>query len=349
MRVVVIGATGNVGSATVRALATDSEIESVVGVARRLPLEAFALDEPGAAKVTWQRADISTDVLDVVRGADAVVSLAWQIQPSHDELQMARTNVVGTRRVLDAVLTHRVPALVYASSVGAYAPGPKSPVDERWPATGIRSSTYSRHKAEVESMLDAVELLHPDLRITRMRTSLVFQRAAASEIHRLFLGALLPWHLPRFARLVPNSERLAFQATHADDVADAYVSAVKRNLGGAFNIAADPVLTGDVIAKAVGGRAVPLPMYLIRTAMQAGYMARMQPAEAGWLDMAVQTPIMDTRRARDELDWSPVVSSTAALVELLHGIGEGFGIGTAPLQPRSRRWSSARDARHQRT
>ncbi len=37
MRVAVVGATGNVGTAVLRALRTDSRISAVAGVARRLP------------------------------------------------------------------------------------------------------------------------------------------------------------------------------------------------------------------------------------------------------------------------------------------------------------------------
>ena len=49
-----------------------------------------------------------------------------------------------------------MPALVYASSVGAYAPGPKDRrVPETWPTTGVESSFYSRDKAAVERLLTA--------------------------------------------------------------------------------------------------------------------------------------------------------------------------------------------------
>src|SRR5215207_8024025 len=181
MRVVVIGATGNVGTAVVAALLADPDVTEVVGVARRRP-------QYSSERLTWVEADIDRDELAFLTGADAAVHLAWKIQPQHDEASMLWTNVIGTRRVLDAAVSHRVPAFVCASSVGAYAPGPKdTPVDERWPATGIASSSYSRHKAAVEAMLDAAEALHPDLRIVRMRTSLVFQRAASSSVQRLFV------------------------------------------------------------------------------------------------------------------------------------------------------------------
>jgi len=330
---VVFGATGNVGSAVIRALEDDADVADVVGVARRLPLGDDGCDRD--TKVTWHACDISQDPLDVVAGADAVVDLAWKIQPSHDEATMYRTNVIGTRRLVDACLLHNVPTLVYASSVGTYAAHPKEPrVDESWPATGIASSTYSRHKAEVETMLDAIEREDFGLRIVRMRTSLVFQKAAASEIHRLFLGPLLPWHLPRPFRIIPNVGRLHFQATHADDIAIAYCRALKRDVAGAFNVAAEPVLTPTVIADAVHGRSLPLPEWLLRAGASLTYRLRIQPSEPGWLDMATQSPLMDTSRARTELAWSPTRTSVSALVELLEGIGDGAGAPTAPLHPR---------------
>jgi UDP-glucose 4-epimerase len=219
--------------------------------------------------------------------------------------------------------------------VGTYAPAPKSPPqDESWPATGIETSTYSRHKAAVEAMLDDVGERHPALRMVRLRTSLVFQRAAASEVHRLFLGSRMPWHLPRLLRVVPGLDRLSFQASHADDIADAYVRALTRDVYGAFNVAAEPVLTPRRLADAVGGRVVPMPEPLLRAAVRASYAARVQPSEPGWLDMATRTPVMATDRARRELGWRERVSAIDALTELLDGIGDGAGHPTPALAPR---------------
>lgn len=331
MRVVVLGATGNVGTAVVRALLADDGVDEIVGVARRRPGPTWS-EHPA---LTWATADISTDRLDVLDGADVVVHLAWKIQPSHDEPAMRRTNVDGTQRLLEQVVASGVPRLVYASSVGTYAPGPKEPaVDESWPATGVPTSTYSRHKAAVETMLDEFEREHPSIDVVRMRTSLVFQRRAASEVHRLFLGRLAPWHVPRLLRIVPDRPALTAQATHADDVADAYRRAVTTAVRGAFNIAADPPLTGRLLAGATGGRALPIPTSLLRAGAALTYHLRLQPAEAGWLDMATQTPLMDSSRARAELGWSPERSSIDAVCELLDGIGDGAGDDTVPLQPR---------------
>ena len=56
MRVVVVGATGNVGTSVLRALGDAAEVESVLGIARRAPKEPWP-------KVEWARADITQDDL----------------------------------------------------------------------------------------------------------------------------------------------------------------------------------------------------------------------------------------------------------------------------------------------
>ena len=98
MRIVVTGATGNVGSQLLPQLLSTPEITSVVGLARRLP------DTPDP-RVEWHAVDVAEgDLRPLLRGADAVVHLAWLLMPAHDPDEMRRVNVQGSRRVFDAVL-----------------------------------------------------------------------------------------------------------------------------------------------------------------------------------------------------------------------------------------------------
>ena len=330
MKVVVVGATGNVGTSVVDALARDPQIEAIVGVARRIP-------ELIVRKTSWAAADIARDdLVPLFRKADCVIHLAWLIQPSRDERTLRRTNVEGTRRVLDAVHEAGVAALVYASSIGSYSPGPKTdPVDESWPAHGIQSSFYSRHKAAIERMLDSFESEHPEIRVVRLRPALTFKREAASGVRRLFFGPFLPNPLVRRSLIpvVPNIERLVFQAVHSDDVADAYRLAATSDARGAFNIAADPVLDPPVLAALLDARLVDVSPATLRAAAWATWRLRLQPTPQGWLDMALQTPIMDTTRATKELGWMPRFTADYALMELLEGIKDGAGLATPPLAP----------------
>jgi UDP-glucose 4-epimerase len=294
---------------------------------------------PGMAfpKTRWEHADVRTSELaERFAGADAVVHLAWLIQPGRDPETLHAVNVEGSRRVFRAAVEAGVPSLVYASSVGAYAPGPKDrAVDESWPTTGIEGSTYSRHKAEVERVLDSVEAEAPSLRVVRLRPGLIFKRDAASGIRRLFAGPLLPSPLVRSAliQLVPDHPRLVFQAVHSLDVGEAYRLAVASDARGAFNVAAGPVLDPAELASALGARRVRVPGAALRAGAAVTWRLRLQPSEPGWVDMALNVPVMDVTRAREELGWEPRHSSVDALRELLDGIRDGAGIETPPLAP----------------
>jgi nucleoside-diphosphate-sugar epimerase len=330
MRVVVTGATGNVGTSLLRALAGDPAVTSVLGLARRRP-------ELELAKTAWATADVADDDLSGhFRGADVVVHLAWLIQPSHDPFAMWRTNVVGTERVLAAASAAGVGAMVCASSVGAYSPGPKDrQVDEAWPTHGITTSTYSRDKAYQERLLDLYERDHPGVRVVRLRPALTFKRIAASEIRRFFLGPLVPGSLARAGNVpvVPRVKRLRTQAVHTDDVGQAYRLAVVGDARGPFNLAADPVLDADSVAALLDARPVPVPAGLLKAGAAATWRLRLQPVSPGWLDLALRSPLMDAGRARAELGWSPRHSATQALEELLAGLREGAGADTPPLDP----------------
>lgn len=330
MRVVVTGGTGNVGTSLLPKLVAERTVESVVGLARRSP--GVALD-----KVTWAAGDVAThDLASSFRGADAVVHLAWVIQPSHDLAAMRRTNVEGSRRVFRAVADAGVPTLVYASSVGAYSPAPKDRrVDETWPTDGVRTAFYSRHKASVERWLDSFEREHPAVRVVRMRPALIFKREAGAHARRIFAGPFVPTFLfdRSFIPIVPNIEGLAFQAVHAEDVAEAYLLALLSDARGPFNLAAEPVLSPEELGRVLEAKPLRVPARVVRGLVDATWRLHLQPTPPGWFDMGIRSPIMDVTRATRVLGWRPTFTSRAALLDLLSGLRDSAGLDTPPLAP----------------
>jgi UDP-glucose 4-epimerase len=328
MRIVVVGATGNVGTSLLRALARRADAE-VTAVARRLPDEsarkAFRVSD-------WVRADIAEDdLVPIFRGADVVIHLAWLIQPSRDTATLQRVNVGGSERLFRAVAEANVPALVYASSVGAYSPNPGNErVTEDWPTRGIRSSYYSTQKASVEALLDRLEAEEPGLRVVRLRPALVFKREAATGIRRLFMGPFLFGPMLSLP-LMPTVDGLRFQCVHADDLAAAYVSAAVGDARGPFNIASEPVLDACAHARARDARCVALPAGLARTAVSLAWHARAVSISPDWLDLGLNAPLLDTAAARTALGWEPTVPAERALAELLDGIRHHEDGPTPPL------------------
>ncbi|GAA2750091.1 NAD-dependent epimerase/dehydratase family protein [Amnibacterium kyonggiense] len=331
MRVVVVGGSGNVGSALLGRLGAEPDVERV-GVSRRAPEPAEPFDG-----VAWHALDVADPASGerlraALAGADAVVHLAWLLQPNHDEAVMRRTNVGGLAAVLEAATDAGVPHVVVASSVGAYSPGPKRRVDESWPTDGVRSSHYARHKAENERLLDRFERAHPQVAIARLRPGLVMQAAAGRELDRLFLGPLVPTSLlaPVRVPLLPLPPRLVSQAVHADDLADAILRILRARATGPFNIAADPVIGPRQLARILRGRWLPVPAWAMRALLLGAWRAHLVRADPGWLDLATGVPLMSTARIRAELGWRPRIAADDAVRETIAAVGRHRSLGASP-------------------
>jgi len=339
VRVAVVGATGNVGTAVLRRLREDLPGTEVLAVTRRVPDRTPA--PPYDVVSRWVPCDVADpdardDLAAALRGVDAVVHLAWAIQPSRDRARLRAVNVRGTRTVLSAARRADVPHVVVASSVGAYAGVvDDDPRGESWPTTGIATSTYSTDKAAVERLLDEAEA-RGLFGVTRVRPALVFQRGAGAEVGRLFLGPFVPKApLDGPLPVLPWLPRLRLQCVHADDLAAVFREVLVRGATGAFNVAADGVLRSRDVAAVLGARrVVHLPTRAVRTAQAAAWHARLLAVGPGWLDMALEAPVLDTGRARAELGWRPQRTPTETLAELLDGLSSGAGLPSPPLHPR---------------
>ncbi|HEU5271445.1 MAG TPA: NAD-dependent epimerase/dehydratase family protein [Jatrophihabitans sp.] len=344
MRIVITGATGNVGTALLHVLAEqEAGRHQVVGISRRPPPAAPPYDQ-----AEWLSADLATpesvEVLtEACTGADAVVHLAWLIQPSYDRELLRRTNQGGTARVIEAVRRAGVAHLVHFSSVGTYSAAQTAqPVAEDYPHDGVPSSPYSVDKAAAEELLDRFEAEPAEpgaaaTTVTRMRPGLILQAAAASEISRYFLPRPVPTTLlhPAMLRLVPFPAGIAVQFVHARDVARAVLLVLRERAGGAFNVAAEPVVDRQSWRAMFGGVAPPIPIPVLRGLVHSSWAAHLQPVDPGWIDLAASVPVLDTSRIRD-LGWQPERTAEQVLREFLQALRDGRGTASPALAPRAR-------------
>jgi UDP-glucose 4-epimerase len=337
--VAVTGASGNVGTALLRRLTAPSAgVAEIRGLARRQPPDLAPYD-----RVRWFSADLgepaSEQVLpEFLDGVDAVVHLAWALQPGRRPDDLHRINVEGSRRVVRAAASAGVQHVVHMSSIGAYAAGAVGQkVTEDWPTTGIPSAQYSRDKSEAERLVRQVAARH-DLVLTVVRPTLVLQPEAASEIGRYFLGPLVYGA----ARLLPGAVArrlplplppLAVSFVHADDVADALEQMLDRRATGPFNLAAEPLMDAPALARALGTVRIPVPALAVRTALQAAFGARLVPTEPGWVDIGTGAPALDSTRARRVLGWAPVHRGDEVLAQFVAALGRGDGAPGPLLRP----------------
>jgi UDP-glucose 4-epimerase len=328
VRVVITGATGNLGTSLVETLSIDPKVDSITGIARRAP-------EWSPPKTTWVEADIrSAPLLEHFDGADAVINLAWMFQPTHGPLTTWENNVRGGERVFEAAAASGAGVLMHASSVGAYrAREGQQHCDEQWPTDALCTAAYGREKSYLERVLDRVSCHHPLLRVVRMRPCFLFKRGASAAQRRIFGGPLVPRSLLKLrAGTVPVPSGLRFQAMHTSDAAEAFRLALHAPVRGAFNLAADPPIGPEELAAALGGRPLPVPLPLLRTAVSAAWHARLLPASPHLVDLVAGLPLLDTSLARSELGWAPRMTGPEALGEMLEGMRSGSSFPTPPLQ-----------------
>lgn len=333
MRIVVIGATGNIGTALIEALYHRADDLELVGIARRLPDDEFRK----GSRVTWRALDVARAPLDeALRGADVVVHLGWLFHPSHRPDETWQNNVVGTVRVLEAVQRCGIGALVCSSSVAAYSHRTdETPVDETWPTHGASSAPYVREKAYVERLLDTFEEQTPGCRLVRMRPAFVFHPRAAPQQRRLFMGPLTPGRLLRPGALpvLPVPAGLLLQTAHADDVGEAFAAAVLGAARGTFNICADEVLRPADLADVFESRVRTVPPQVFARGLAGAWAAHLVPAHPLLFDALMRLPVMSNTQAKERLDWHPRVSARDALGAFLVGLNNPQGHPTPPLVP----------------
>jgi len=119
-------------------------------------------------------------------------------------------------------------------------------------------------------------------------------------------------HLPA---LVPA---LPFQFVHEEDVGRALLQCViAAGPPGAYNIAADGILTGTDVARELGLLALPLPAAPVQIAARAVAAIPLLLPVAEWVEAASHPAIMDTTRARRDLGWEPRFTAIEALRDAL--------------------------------
>ncbi|BCO85288.1 nucleoside-diphosphate sugar epimerase [Mycobacterium paraintracellulare] len=344
-RIVITGASGNVGTALLRRLTADDSDYGIVGISRRRPPSDDVYRSAHWHELDLADPGVELELLKVFRGAACVVHLAWGFQPTRNRRYLDAVGVNGSAAVLSAAHNAKVPHLLHMSSVGTYAAGRYGQkVDETFSTAGIPSSAYSRAKSAVEHMLDGYERHNPDgVGITRMRPGFILQRDAALGLRRYTLPAYVDPRWVRWLPLLPLDRSLSVSIVHADDVADACVKAIERRALGPFNLAAEPPVGRDDIAKALRARPIHVASPLLGLLVAASWRARLQPLDRGWLDMAFSLPLLGTDRARNVLGWSPRWSSEAALADLVDGFLHTWGTQSPVLRARSCAEAISRD------
>ena len=324
LTVAVTGPTGTFGSGLLPLLQADDRVARVVGIARR----PFAPAAHGWPKMDYRRGDVRDPAAlrEAFRGADVVVHLAFLITGNASAGAIREINVAGTLNAFRAAAAAGARRFVYASSVAAYGFHPDNPVGmtEDWPVRPATRLFYAREKAELEHVLEAEAAGTPGLALYLLRPPIVLGP------HVIGAKDLLPGPLAPLGRLLARQPGLLLlpmpvavpplplQFVHEQDVGRALLQCiVAAGPPGAYNIAADGIVTLADVARELGLLPLPLPAAPVRLAARALAALPFLPPAAQWAEAASHPAIMDTSRARQQLHWAPRFTALEALQDTL--------------------------------
>jgi nucleoside-diphosphate-sugar epimerase len=326
LTVAVTGPTGTFGFGLLPLLQADDRVARVVGVARR----PFDPASRGWTKLEYRRGDVrdAGALRDAFSGADVVVHLAFLVMGAASPQEIAAINVGGTLNAFQAAAAAGARRFVYASSVAAYGFHPDNPVGmtEEWPVRPAARLFYAREKAELEHRLQAEAARSPELALYLLRPSIV------AGPHAVGAKDLLPGPLAPMGRLLARRTSrlrvpvpvpvlvpdLPLQLVHEEDVGRALLQCVvAAGPPGAYNIAADGIVTAADLARELGLLPLPVPAAPAHVAARAIAALPFLPPVAQWVEAAGHPAIMDTTRAKQKLGWAPRFTALETLRDTL--------------------------------
>jgi UDP-glucose 4-epimerase len=299
MRYVITGGSGYIGSRLVDHLSRRQDTERIV-ICDVAPPHGYK------PKTEFRKLDVRDReavrrTLEESR-ADALVHLAFILNPVHDEHFMYDVDVNGTHNVLEAAGeagTRQV--LVTTSSVayGAFPDNPE-PLTEDDPVRGVASFSYARDKTESDRLCQLWAAKYPDRTMTIVRPCIVFGPNVDNYLVRI-------WTNTPFQADAGHLDR-HIQFVHEDDVVEAVIGLLHGKEGGAFNVAGDGLMTLRECAEVAGMPIRRMPLWAYRTLARVFWRLRIAESPPGQVEFAVHPWVISNEKVKST-GWKPRYTS----------------------------------------
>ena len=304
--IAVSGASGVVGQRLLPVLAADPDVSRLVGLDMRPPRRRVR-------NLEFHLVDVArSELKPLLEGMDVLVHLATVVDPIVDEGLMARVNVDGTRRVLDAAVgTRKVVRVSSAAVYGAWANN-AVPLTEDSPLRPNPGFSPAVQAAEVERLLAEWGEDHPAVTVTTLRSAPVLGPGAERLPSRLLLGR---------PPLRVRGARPPVQAVHVDDLVAALALVVLGDHPGTFNVASSGWLTHDETQALLGAPSLPpWPAELLERVLALTWKVGLGDVPPGVVPYLRYPWVIANDRLR-ALGWTDRHGNEAAILDGLDSLG----------------------------
>jgi len=325
MRYLITGGSGYIGSRLVELLSRRDDAESIVICDVRPP----RMHRP---RTEFVRLDVRDregvrTALEQTR-PDALVHLAFLLDPIHDDALMYDIDVNGTHNVLEAAAAAGTPQVLVTSSAVAYGAFPDNPepLTEDDPVRGVASYNYARDKTECDRLCQLWAERHRDRTMTIVRPCIVLGPNVDNSLVRIWTKAPAQFDVGNLDNRV--------QFVHEDDVVEAISKLLDGGHGGAYNVAGDGLMSYRECAELIGLPIRKIPVKALRALAKTSWKLRQAEAPAGQIEFALYPWIVSNEKLKRTLDWRPRYSSREAFEVAMrhHGKQPGNLAASAALE-----------------
>jgi UDP-glucose 4-epimerase len=314
MRYAITGGSGYIGTRLIEILAPREATEAIVNIDIRPPQSP----RDGVEFVQGDVRDQESMRAVLERAApDALVHLAFLLDPIHDEARMYDIDVNGTQAVLRAASEAGVGQVLVTSSATAYGAFPDNPVPitEDWPVRGAPDFSYARHKTEADRLCQLWAAEHPDRVMTIVRPCIVFGPNVDNYLVR-------SWKNAAFMPIIDGIDQ-QFQLVHEDDVVSALIGLLDAKAAGPFNLAGDGTMTYRESAELIGKKTREIKLKTLKRIYGVAWKLHAPRIEApeGNLDFVRYPWIVSTERLREATGWAPTKDTRQIFLETMRDRG----------------------------
>ena len=303
-KILVTGVGGYWGGRVAQKLVEEPEFH-VMGLDTKAPKEPI----PG---LDFIQADIRNPLLvELFRSeqVETVCHLAFQ-ESSRPTEAAFDYNVMGTMKVLGACANSSVSKIILKSSTAVYGAKASNPayLSEEFPLSGSRDFGTVRDLMEIEAFCNGFRGQHPEIRLSILRFANIIGPQVVSPLTKYLREPISP-SLLGFDPMM--------QLIHEDDVVNSVVHAVRNNVRGDFNIAAQGLMPLSKIVGLAGRMRLPVfHLFAYWGSSLIGStglrLSRHAPIE---LDYIRYRWVADLKNMREIFQYEPFVSAEDALRE----------------------------------
>ncbi len=317
--VTVTGSTGYLGRVLLSHLERDPEVGTIISIGRR-PLEY------PSSKLRHHRLDLSDPtatgpLAELLRGSDALVHMAFTLfrRPGQSSQAITQANIAGSRNIFEAAVRGGIRRILFTSSIVAYGMHLDNPVPltEEHPLRPNPGHYYAQSKAAVERLLDEIAQEHAEITTTRLRPCAIVGPHITPEQGAVLRPPVL---------ITTRGANPRTQLVHEDDVAQAILLALQRDLPGAYNVVPDDTLSQEELAELGGVRVVALPFPVARLLLALAWRLGQSPYAPEWADF-FRCPMGASNARLRASGWRPAYTTAQAYLSLPEVAGQGTRSG----------------------